>query len=422
MAATIDDPIDGPIGRALWQRADAVLPGGGIYYSRSADMAGRGVLPGFIAAAEGCRVTDVDGRTYIDFLSANGPNILGYRHPEVEAAVREQAAVLTSGSLFPPALVDVVERLVARVPGMAWGVVSKNGSEVVSLAARVARQHTQRPLVVAFTQAYHGNDPELATSPQPGVLTERTRDVLRIPWNDGEALADAFRSHGHRIAAVLLNPLDQNPRQQTRFATADFVSAIDAQRAHHGCLVILDDVRHGFRLHPIGSHKRLSIEPDLTTFGKALGNGHAISALLGIEALRRAARRILYTSTYMFEAPPMRAAMKVLEIYDRDGVFEHISAAGERLARGIAAAASAAGHLIGYSGPATMPTLLFTDDASGERQRRFAREAAGLGAIFHPSLNWNLSAAHRDADIDEAIAIASEAFRRTPVNEATPRG
>ena len=91
-------PLDGPKGRDLWARADAVLPGGGVYFTRSADMAGRGVLPGFIAAAQGCTVTDADGRSYIDWLCANGPNLLGYRHPEVEAAVADELTRASTAS------------------------------------------------------------------------------------------------------------------------------------------------------------------------------------------------------------------------------------------------------------------------------------------------------------------------------------
>ena len=222
---------DGKQGQALWARADQVLPGGGIYYSRSADMAGRGVLPGFIASAEGCRVTDADGKTYIDYMGANGPNILGYRHPEVEEAVRRQMETLTSASLFPPSLVEVVEQLVTRFDGMAWGLVSKNGSEVVSLGARVARQHTQRRRLITFERAYHGNDPELATVPPKGPLTEGTGNVLRLPWNDSQALTDCMRAHGADIAAIILNPLDQNPRMNTVSAAPDFVAAIEEVRA-----------------------------------------------------------------------------------------------------------------------------------------------------------------------------------------------
>lgn len=409
-----EEPIDGPVGRLLWERADRVLPGGGIYLSRSADLAGRGVLPGFIAGASGCRVVDADGREYLDLLGANGPNLLGYRHPEVEAAVRAESTTLTSASLFPPALVDVVEALVERFPPMAWGVVSKNGSEVVALGGRVARQHTGRPLLLAFERAYHGNDGELATTPPPGPLLDRTADVLRVGWNDAEALSAVVDARSGEIAAILCNPLDQNPGRPTLEASPDFLAAIRGARQDHGILVLLDDVRHGFRLHPAGSHRLLGLDPDLLCLGKALGNGNAISALLGADEVRRAARKILYTSTYMFEAPPMRAALAVLDIYDRDDVFARMVDAGTRLRDGIVAAAATAGHTLDWSGPPAMPTLLFADDPDRRRGRAFSRAAAERGAILHPLLNWNLSGAHTSADIDEVVAIAAAAFAETP--------
>ncbi len=301
-------PIDGPVGADLWERADRALPGGGVYFTRSADMSGRGVLPGFIAANDGCRVTDVDGREYIDFLGANGPNILGYRHPEVEAAADDMRSRITTASLFPPSLVEVVERLLQTWSTMGWGLVAKSGSEVVTLGGRVARQHTQRPSLVAFEHSYHGNDPELASGPPTGPLTTLTDDVIRLPWNDPQRLIDYFEIHGADIAGIILNPLDQRPLVQTTEPTAEFLAAIEQVRERWGALVVLDDVRHGFRLHPSGSHRQLGIEPDLIALGKALGNGHSISALLGTEELRTAARKIMFTSTYMFVAPPMAAA------------------------------------------------------------------------------------------------------------------
>ena len=415
MRFKIDNPIDGPRGTALWERADRVLPGGGIYLTRSADLAGRGVIPGFISSSQGCRITDVDGRSYIDYLAANGPNLLGYRHPEVEAAADAERNTITTASMFPPSLVDVVELLVERFPPMSWGVVAKNGSEVVSLGVRIARQHTQRSRVIAFTSAYHGNDQELAGAPPPGPLTESTDRLDRLPWNDAQALVDHADRIGGDVAAVLLNPLDQNPGLPTVAPTAEFIAAIEQLRDRHGVLLVLDDVRHGFRLHPDGSHRPLGIVPDFLAMGKALGNGHAISALLGTDDVRRAARKILFTSTYMFEAPPMRAAMVTLEIYDRDAAFDHMTLMGERLRAGIIAAAERVGHGISYTGPATMPTLLFTGDEDRSIGRRFAREAAGRGALLHPMLNWNLCAAHSESDIDETIQIVDVAMASTPV-------
>ena len=410
------DPIDGPVGADLWERADKVLPGGGVYLTRSADMSGRGVLPGFIAANDGCRVTDVDGREYIDFLGANGPNILGYRHPEVEAAADRMRSRITTASLFPPSLVEVVERLLETWSTMGWGLVAKSGSEVVTLGGRVARQHTQRPSLVAFEHSYHGNDPELANGPPAGPLTTLTDDVIRLPWNDPQRLTELFEIHGDDIAGIVLNPLDQRPLIQTTEPSAEFLAAIEEARERWGALVILDDVRHGFRLHQSGSHRRLGIEPDLIALGKALGNGHSISALIGLEQLRGAARKIMFTSTYMFEAPPMAAAIATLDVYERDDVYSHISAIGDRLVDGIVRAATQSGHRVEMSGPSTMPTLLFDDDPKSWRIRAFSRAAAEQGVIFHPFLNWNLSAAHKAADIDTAIEAAATAFAATPTH------
>lgn len=406
--------IDGPEGRSLWQRADRALPGGGVYLTRSADFAGRGMLPGFISAADGCRIVDADGRRYLDFLGANGPNLLGYRHPEVEAAAQSQARRATSASFLPPALVDLVEALLVRYPSMGWGIVAKTGSEPLSLSVRVARQHTQRSRVLAFQSAYHGSDPELATRPPAGALDEVTRRVQRLAWNDAEAVRALSTSEGDGLAAVLLNPLDQNPRQPTRSADAEFLSGIQTLQQRHGVLLVLDDVRHGFRLHPRGSEHLLGVDPDLVCLGKALGNGYSVSVVLGRETLRPAARKILYTSTYVFEAPPMRAALAVLDIYQRDDVFRRLTRAGERLHDGLLAAAAATGHAISITGPVTMPTMLFEDDPEFGRQRVFARRAAELGAIFHPALNWNLCLAHGDAEIDEALDIARRALEATP--------
>jgi glutamate-1-semialdehyde 2,1-aminomutase len=410
-----NESVDGPEGLALWRRADRVLPGGMVYRSRSADMVGRrGVLPGFISNAAGCHAVDPDGRSYIDFMGANGPNLLGYRHPEVEAAARAQADQAVSASLFPPAMVDIVEALVDRYEAMSWGMVAKTGSETLSLAARMAREDTQRSHLIAFSGAYHGSDGELAIIPPPGQLSELTTRVLRVGWNDAEGLRELARQWGDDVAAMLLNPLDQRSRTPTVSASAEFAAAITEVQQQHGIRLVLDDVRHGFRLHALGSEHILGVHPDLVCLGKALGNGYSISAIVGREAMRQAASRIMFTSTYVFEAPPMAAALATLLVYDRDEVFSHINRVGQRLHDGLLAAAERADQSVSITGPVTMPTLLFDNDPDYVRLNAFAGEAARRGTIFHPAVNWNLSLAHQDSDIDEAVSIAEEAFRLTP--------
>ncbi len=405
-----DEVVDGAAGQALWGRADRVIPGGNIYMSRSARFGGEGNLPGFIERAEGCRITDVDGRTYLDFNCGNGPNLLGYLHPEVEAAAQAQAAKASLASFFPPALVELSERLLQAFPGHDWAVPVKTGSDATALAARVMRAATGRPLILVFKNAYHGMSPEFISRPNQGWDTSNLR---RVAWNDAEAVSELARTEGDRLAGILLNPLDQNPMRPTQSADQAFLDAIVDARRTTGAHLAVDDVRHGFRLHPQGSHKLLQVDPDLLCLGKALGNGHSVAAVLGRENLREACSRLALTSTFIFDPVPFRAAMTTMDIYQRDGAFETIEAAGLRLKTGLVEAAARTGHRIEMSGPDTMPTLLFADDPDNARAQRFARHAAHLGAIFHPSLNWFLCAAHDDEAIDEAVAIAEQAFERT---------
>jgi glutamate-1-semialdehyde 2,1-aminomutase len=407
------ESCDGPRGEALWRRADRVLPGGGIYLTRSARFAGPGVLPGFFESARGCRVTDVDGRTYIDFLCSNGPILLGYAHPEVEEAARAQAARAESVSFYTPVLVELAEALVARTPDMAWAVPVKNGSDAVSLATRVARAATGRPELVLFQRAYHGFAPELSLGPA-GVPAAHLAHTHRVAWNDGDGLEQCAHELGDALAGLVLNPLDQNPGRDTVAASPEFLAAIRRVQAKTGALLILDDVRHGFRVHPEGSQRALDVKPDLVCLGKALGNGHAVSALLGTEALRDGARQIPFTATFMFTAVAQRAALATLRVYERDAVFPALERSGEHLCRGLVDAAAEAGHAVRVSGPPTMPSLRFEGEGGLGRAQRFCREAASRGALFHPLLNGFVNAAHDAEAIEEALAIAAAAFRATP--------
>ena len=214
---------------------------------------------------------------------------------------------------------------------------------------------------------------------------------------------------------MVVNPLDQGPLLRTTAASPDFVAALHAVRERWGVAIVLDSVRHGFRLHPDGCQHAIGLEPDLLVLGKALGNGHAISAVLGIESLRKAARRILFTSTYMFESPPMRAATQVLEIYDRDHVFAHIEAVGRRLCDGLRAAATEAEQAVVLSGPPTMPSLLFEGDDDLAKGRAFCRGMAERGVLWHPLLNHFVSNAHDEAAVKTTLAAARASFRELSI-------
>lgn len=410
----MQDTVDGPIGQQLWQRADQVLPGGMVYMSRSARFAGEGILPGFVRSASGCRITDVDGREYIDFICGNGPNLLGYCNPEVDEVARQQAERADLTSFYPESIVEFAERLLEWGQSFHWVVHVKNGSDAVSLATRIIRIHTGRPIVILFERAYHGFGSEVSLAHEL-VPDDALQHILRLPWNDSDALQSASMKFGDQIAGIVMNPLDQSPARPTQSATPGFIAAIQSVRRETGALLAVDDVRHGFRLNPRGSHHELRLDPDLLCLGKALANGYATSALLGTEALRAACQKIQFTATYMFSPVAYMAGIKTLDIYARDNIFDHMQAMGELLVKGITGAASEIGHEVVLSGPATMPTLLFQGQRRGDRARHFAREASLRGAIFHPALNWFISGAHKIEDINEAIEIARQAFAVTPL-------
>jgi glutamate-1-semialdehyde 2,1-aminomutase len=214
------------------------------------------------------------------------------------------------------------------------------------------------------------------------------------------------------VAAILANPLDQSPLRTTRTLSPEMAAAIVAARDRHGLRIIVDDVRQGLRLHPEGSHHRLGIDaPDLLCLGKAIANGHATSALLGRADLKAAAAKVTFTASHVFGAVAMRAGIATLDVYQRDGVLARLESLGEQLRDGLYQAAALAGQDVEISGPVTMPTLRFEGPQGPALGRRFAFEAAQRGALFHPALNWFLSAAHDEEIIEEAVEIADAAFQ-----------
>jgi glutamate-1-semialdehyde 2,1-aminomutase len=316
---------------------------------------------------------------------------------------------------FSPVLVELCERLLSWTDGFTWAIPLKRGSDATELAMRVARTRTGHAHVVMFAHAYHGSNQEQSVLFE-GAPADGLRHVSRLPWNDVAALDNFTPANGDSIAAILLNPLDQPGGAQHTFApTPAFIAAVHRFRDRHGAAIILDDVRNGFRLHPKGSHKAIGLEPDMLCLGKALGNGHGAAALLGVEAMRHGAERILYTSTCLYSAVCCVAAKTTIDVFERDNAFAAMQHAGERLVAGIKKAAQRHGHPITVSGPATHPTILYDNDHDSARMERFCHEVATRGVLIHPRIWSFVSSAHDDAVIDEAIESIDRSLAAIPI-------
>jgi glutamate-1-semialdehyde 2,1-aminomutase len=391
----------------LFDRAEKVIPGG-IHGTRSPRFATFGDFPVFIRSASGCRFIDVDGNEYIDLMCAFGPIIVGYNHPSVELAA--QAAGVNATTIPGEVTVELAETLIARWSFADWVMFGKNGSDVTTLATRVARAATGRTKILTAAGAYHGFD-TWSNPDVTGFPPEYRTHTDYFEWNDPDSVRECFQRNRGDVAGLMMTPVKHDAMHDIEPASPEFLSAIREGVREADALLMIDDVRCGLRLHPSGaSHMALGLEPDIVCFGKAIGNGHPIAILTGREALRETAKRLYFSATHFFAAVPMAAALATLGVFDEESAYERIQGAGGLLRDGMLNAAARAGVGICWSGPDAMPNMILEDDPQFKRGRRFSGLAARRGVIFHPRHNWFISSAHTPEDIGQAIAVAEECF------------
>ncbi len=396
------------IDTALRARAHRVIPGGLWGHMDAAKLPDG--YPQYFTRAQGCRLVDVDGREFIDFMCSWGPVILGHHHPAVEAAVAEQRGLGDCMNGPSPVLVDLAELLVDLIPHADWCIFGKNGSDATTTAVTIARAQTGRRKVIVARGAYHGAVPWCSPS-VAGVTAEDRAHLLYFDYNDGPSLEAAVEQAGGDLAAILVSAFKHDFGLPQQLPTLAFARRVRDLCDETGAALILDDVRAGFRLHLGGSWETMGIQPDLAAWSKAIANGHALAAVTGRERFREAATQVFTTGSFWCGAVPMAAALATLtELRRIDGPAQ-MKAMGERLRQGLEERARHHGLRIDQSGPVQMPTLLFADDTDWQRGSAFCTEALRHGAYFHPKHNMFLSCAHTEADIDAALVAAEAGFR-----------
>jgi glutamate-1-semialdehyde 2,1-aminomutase len=393
---------------ALRERARKVIPGG-MYGHQSTALLPAG-FPQFFSRAEGTRLWDADGNSYIDFMAAFGPNLLGYRHPTVEAAVRRQAELGDTMTGPPEIMVELAERFVGMIGHADWVMFCKNGTDATSMALVVARAYAGRRKILVAEGAYHGSAPWCTPRPA-GILPEDRAHLVPYRYNDAASLEEAFRAHRGDVAGVFATPF----RHET-FHDQILPDPVYAATARRLCdtedaLLIVDDVRAGFRLARDCSWAPLGVAPDLSTWGKLLGNGQPISALAGSERARQAAGSIFVTGSFWFSAVPMAAAIATLEEVKTSDYLERMIALGQALRAGLAERAAAFGFSLRQTGPAQMPQILFHDDPDMRLGYAWTEALLRYGVYMSPYHNMFMNAAMTEADIAQALDGAEQAFR-----------
>ncbi len=416
-----------------FERANRVIPGG--VNSPARAFGAVGGEPPFMERAGGAYLHDIDGHKYIDYIGSWGPMILGHGHPEVRAAV---AAALENGSSFGAPTTretEIAEAVVAAVPSIGKVRFVSSGTEAAMSAVRVARGVTGRDKIVKMTGHYHGHvdallvqagsaATTLGTPNSPGVTAGATLDTVLCPFNDAEAVADAFRRFPGQIAAVLLEPVAGNmglvpPRP-------GYLERLRELTERDGALLVFDEVMTGFRLAYGGAQERFGITPDLTILGKIIGGGlpaAAYGAGAGVMDFVSPAGPIYQAGTLSGNPLAMAAGLSTLRVLRDESPYDRLETLSARLAEGLDRAATDAGvpHVVQRVG--SMLTLFFSPDPVHDYEGAKRSDTTLFGRFFWEMLARGVylpcsqfeaafvSAAHTEDDIDQTVAAATEAIR-----------
>jgi glutamate-1-semialdehyde 2,1-aminomutase len=396
---------------ALRQRARAVIPGG--MYGHLSANALPAEYPQFYERSEGAHVWDVDGNEYVDLMCSFGPVLLGHKHPKVEQAVAAQLAKGDTQAGPAACMVEAAELLVDRVAHADWAMFAKNGTDATTICLMVARAATGRGKVLAAAGAYHGSAP-WCTVRLDGVTTEDRANMAYYTYNDLASAERKAQEADGDVAAIIVSPFKHDAGFGQEMVDPDFARGLRQLCDRIGAVLVMDEVRAGFRLNDGGSWEPIGVDPDLSAWSKAIGNGYPLAAVLGSESLSEAASRIFVTGSFWFQAVPMAAAIATIMAIRDEGAVPAMERVGTSLRAGIAGQALDAGLTVLQTGPVQMPNLSFAGDENFAMARAFCAAVVDHGVIVHPRHNWFVSAAHSDRDVErvlEATACGFQAVR-----------
>lgn len=401
----------------LLARAQRVVPNGVWGH-----MATRSIAPGypqFFSKSDGCRVWDADGNEYIDFMCAWGPNVLGYKHPDVDGAALARMKQGDIGNGPTEVMVELAELLVDTIDHADWALFQKNGTDATTASVTIARAATGRRKILVAKGAYHGAVPWCSPS-MVGVTAEDRAHLAQFEFNDSASLDAAVAAAGDDLAGILLTAFRHDVNRDQEMPDPAFLRQARRHCDQSGAALILDDVRAGFRLDVRGSWAQYGVKPDLAAYSKAIANGWPLAAIAGNERMREGAAKVFVTGSFWYGAAAMAAAVKTIEILRDTDALAHSAAMGQRLRDGLDAAARRHGFTLSQTGPAQMPMVRFAGDQELRIGNAFCVAALRHGIYLHPRHNMFLSAAHQPADIDRAIEAAEATFKDIALLGITP--
>ncbi|MBR2020205.1 MAG: aminotransferase class III-fold pyridoxal phosphate-dependent enzyme [Clostridia bacterium] len=398
--------------REAFDRAVKVIPSG--IYGHQGPAEGCYVpveaFPLFSSRAQGSYLWDADGNRFIDYMCAYGPNILGYHDPDVDAAAAKQRAISDCTTLPNTVMVDFAELLVDTVACADWAFFAKNGNDVTTLAIMAARAYTHRKKIVFFKGYYHGVSPWTQKIDYAGVIEEDVMHNIYVEWNNYEQLEAVFEEYQGEIAAVIGQPYMHGNFMDNVLPATGFWQKVRKKCTEEGTVLVVDDVRAGFRLDLAGSDHYFGFEADLICFCKALANGYNVSALCGKEFLKNTISSMSYTGSYWLSAVPFAAGIACIEKMKKINCPKLLDEQGTKLKNGLLEAAKKYSFDLHVTGAPSLFYLRIADDPSLKLHQEWIAECVKRGVFFTNHHNHFINASLTDDDIKETVEIAAEAF------------
>jgi glutamate-1-semialdehyde aminotransferase len=395
----------------LFEEAKTLVPGGVLGARKPGDFI-MGEFPIFLEYGKGCRLTDVDGNEYIDFLCGYGPIILGYREEEVDDAVIQQ--IKDKGFCFTltqPYQNQLAQKLNELIPSAELSSFLKTGSDATTASIRIARAYTNRIKIMRC--GYHGWH-DWCVEMKGGIPEKFYEDVYEFHYNDLDHLEDLMKKHGDQTAAIIMTPFGHHLHEKMQAPKPGFLEGVRKLADNYGAILVFDEVRTCFRLRMGGAQELYGVAPDLTVLGKGMANGYAISVVTGKkDVMMAAASKLFISSTFFPNSAEYIAALKTIEIMERDKVLDNIWDKGGRFLKKIQDVIDKYDVGAELSGVAPMFFITFKKDEANTRKGRrddFYTQLIRKGFFFTPHHHAYISYRHTEEDLDKTVQAIDESM------------
>lgn len=395
----------------LFEEACGLVPGGVLGARKPNDFI-KGEYPIFLETGEGCRLTDVDGNEFVDFLCGYGPIILGYREQEVDDAVcrqiKEKGFCFTLTQKFQN---ELAKKLTELVPSSELSIFLKTGSDATTASIRIARAYTAKTKVMRC--GYHGWH-DWCVEMKGGIPPKFYEDVFEFQYNRLDQLEELMAVHGDETAAIIMTPFGHPNHEKMQEPVPGFLEGVRALADKYGAVLIYDEIRTAFRLRMGGAQELYGVTPDLTVLGKAIANGYPISVVTGKkDVMTTAESRLFISSTFFPNSEGFVAALKTIEILERDNVLENLWEKGGRFMEKIRALLEKYQVGAELTGVAPMFFITFEKDETGAykgKRTDFYTQLIRKGFFFSPYHHAYISFRHTEEDLNLTLTAIEESL------------